>query len=141
MKYWITLIFLCGCSTLFAQYTLTVHVKGLRNTKGVLYFSLFKSETGFPDKPENALQKGKIFPLQATSGTFTFSNIPSGTYAVSVFHDEDNNAEMKTNVMGIPLEGTAVSNDAKGKFGPPKFADAKFTLTGDQKITITMWYF
>lgn len=125
----------------FGQNTITVDVSGLRNMKGTLYFTLFKSEQGFPDKYENAIQKGKLEKLSATSATFSFSNVPAGTYAVAVFHDENNDGEMKTNALGIPLEGTAVSNNAKGTFGPPKFKDAKFQLTASKKISITMWYF
>ena len=52
-------------------------------------------------------------------------------YAVHVFHDLDSNGKMKTNFIGIPREPTGVSNEAKGKFGPPKFKDAKFAVTGE----------
>lgn len=134
--------FFCLLSTaLFAQHSLTVDVKGLRNTKGTLYFSVFRTETGFPDKPDNAFRKGKVEALKGAAASYLFANLPAGTYAVSLFHDEDNNGSLKTNALGIPLEGSAASNDARGKFGPPKFADAKFTLGADKKITITMWYF
>ena len=141
MKFLITVFLLAIGAQTFAQHTLTVEVKSLRNTKGSLYFSLFKSETGFPDKHESAIQKGKLEGLKSTTATYVFKNIPDGTYAVAIFHDESNDGEMKTNALGIPLEGTAVSNDAKGTFGPPKYKDAKFTLGGDKKIVIKMWYF
>lgn len=141
MKHFAILIFLFSSICSYAQHSLTVDVKSLRNIKGTLYFSLYKSENGFPNKYENAFQNGKISSLKSTSASYTFANIPTGTYAVSLFHDEDNNGEMKTNAIGIPLEGTAASNDAKGKFGPPKFADAKISINANKKITITMWYF
>lgn len=141
MKFLLTFFILILGAETFSQNTLTVEVKSLRNTKGSLYFSLFKSETGFPDKHENAIQKGKLEGLKSMSATYVFKNIPDGTYGVVIFHDENNDGEMKANALGIPLEGTAVSNDAKGTFGPPKYKDAKFTLGGDKKIVITMWYF
>lgn len=141
MKLGLLTLFCLFSTGLFAQHTLTVDVKALRNAKGTLYFSVYKSETGFPDKAENAFRKGKLETLKGTSASYVFSNLPSGTYAVSLFHDEDNNGSLKTNALGIPLEGSAASNDARGKFGPPKFADAKFTLNTNKKITVTMWYF
>jgi uncharacterized protein (DUF2141 family) len=42
--------------------------------------------------------------------------------------------------MGIPREGVAASNNARGHFGPPKFEAAAFHFSGgrtDLKITIT----
>ena len=40
------------------------------------------------------------------------------------------------NFMGIPKEDIACSNNAKGFMGPPKYEDAKFTITKDLKIEI-----
>ena len=47
---------------------------------------------------------------------------------------------MDTNWMGIPREGLAVSRDAKGFMGPPKFKDAVFQLSGNQEIEVTFVY-
>lgn len=44
--------------------------------------------------------------------------------------------------MGIPKEGIAASNDAKGTIGPPSFKDAVFELNRAQSaITMRMVYF
>lgn len=141
MKLGMMAVALCWSTGLFAQYTLTVDAKALRITQGCFYFTLFKTEKGFPDKPENAFKKGRLETLKSTSVSYAFTGLPAGTYAVSVFHDENCDGEMQKNALGIPLEGTGASNDARGRFGPPKFADAKFTLDADKKITVTMWYF
>jgi uncharacterized protein (DUF2141 family) len=68
-----------------------------------------------------------------------FAGIAPGTYAVSVFHDENANGKLDTNFMGIPREGVRASNNAKGHLGPPKFNAAAFRFAGgrlDLKITI-----
>ncbi|GGD16991.1 DUF2141 domain-containing protein [Aquisalinus flavus] len=52
-----------------------------------------------------------------------------GLYAVKAFHDLNGNGEMDTNVMGIPSEPFAFSNNAAGNFGPPDFAAAAFDVT------------
>ena len=38
----------------------------------------------------------------------------------------------------MPKEPVACSNNAKGFMGPPKYEDAKFTVTADTKINIKM---
>lgn len=141
MKCALLLFFLFFSVPLFAQHSLTVDVKALRNAKGGVYFSVFKTETGFPNRSENAFRKGKSETFKGNTVSYTFADLPSGTYAVSLFHDEDGNGLLKTNPLGIPLEGSAASNDARGKLGPPKFADAKFTLNGNKRITVTMVYY
>ena len=141
MKFGFFVVALLLAQMSWAQYAVTVDVKGLRNTKGTLYFTLFRSETGFPDKAEKAFKRGKLETLKSSTASYIFNNIPAGTYAVSLLHDEDGDGDMKTNTLGIPLEGSGASNDARGRFGPPKFADAKFTVSADKRISITMWYF
>lgn len=67
----------------------------------------------------------------------TFSGLAAGSYAISVFHDVDADGELDTNFMGIPKEPIGMSRDARGQFGPPKFKDAVFRLSGEggkQKI-------
>jgi uncharacterized protein (DUF2141 family) len=57
-----------------------------------------------------------------------------------VFHDENSNGKLDTNLLGIPREGVSASNNAKGHFGPPKFDAAAFNFGGgrlDLRITIT----
>lgn len=137
---WLFSILLSG-TIIHAQHTLKVHVNDLRNTSGTLYFAVFTSEKGFPGDPSQAVYSGKIEKIPSISTSYTFNNVISGEYAVAIFHDEDNNGSMKKNVLGIPLEGTAVSNNAKGKLGPPKYADARFKLDGNKSISVTMWYF
>jgi uncharacterized protein (DUF2141 family) len=62
-----------------------------------------------------------------------------GTYAVSVFHDENSNGKLDRNILRMPKEGVGVSNNAAGHFGPPKFDDMAFHYQGgrlDLKITV-----
>jgi uncharacterized protein (DUF2141 family) len=111
-----------------ASDTSSIHVKvhNLKNNKGVVLLRLYKSKKGFPGKPE--------FACKVTSGAISgnmsnleFNNIPSGTYAISMIHDENNNGEMDKNWLGIPKEGVGASNNS-GKFGPPKFKSSSFEV-------------
>lgn len=59
-----------------------------------------------------------------------FSNLAPGVYSGGAFHDANDNGKLDTNWIGIPKEGVASSNNAKGRMGPPKFKDASFEYKG-----------
>jgi uncharacterized protein (DUF2141 family) len=59
---------------------------------------------------------------------FRFEDVPPGRYAVSTYHDANDNGKLDRNFMGIPEEGVGFSRDAKGDMGPPDFADAAFDV-------------
>ena len=67
----------------------------------------------FPQKDDKAVAHytAEISDRQAYC---EFSGIAPGTYAASAFHDENSNGKLDTNFMGIPREGVAASNDARG---------------------------
>lgn len=67
-----------------------------------------------------------------------FASLPSGTYTVACYHDENSNEELDTNPLGIPTEVYGFSNDARGTFGPPDLEDQQFSVTQDKRITINM---
>jgi uncharacterized protein (DUF2141 family) len=102
-----------------------VEIAGLRNDKGQVLCALFSSPSDFPKKMDKAI-------AHATSGIANkhavceFRAVASGTYAISVVHDENSNGKLDTSFLGIPREGVGASNDAKGHFGPPKFDAAAF---------------
>lgn len=106
-----------------------VEIGGMRNSNGQIICALYASPDGFPKRSEKALAhlSSAISDKQAVC---EFPGIPPGTYAVSVFHDENSNGKLDTNFMGIPREGVGASNDAKGHLGPPKFDAAAFRFSG-----------
>ncbi len=114
------------------KHKLTIRINGFENDKGQAYVAVYNSETDFLKK----LYKGKVVKIENKSATLVFTDLPEGIYAVSTFHDENNNGKMDTNFMGIPKEDYGTSNDAKGFMGPPKYKDAKFSLTADKTISI-----
>lgn len=117
--------------------TLTVTVAGVRSSRGVLRAALLKADYNI-----GTTTNAGATIINAAEGTTTiiFTNLADGDYAVRMFHDEDANGEMKTNLFGIPSEGYAFSNGARAAFGPPKFADMKVSVTADTTTIANMAY-
>lgn len=115
-------------------YSLTVQVKDADSNEGKMMIAVYNSESDFLDKTYMGTQSD----IRNNSCVVTFENIPEGIYAVSIFHDENDNDKLDSNFIGIPKEDYGCSNDAKGFMGPPKWKDAKFELKSDKTITITL---
>ena len=70
-----------------------------------------------------------------------FEDIPPGTYAIAVIHDENMNGKLDTNRLGIPTEGYGFSRDTKRLIGVPSFAAASFPYDGrNLDLTVTLHY-
>ena len=72
--------------------------------------------------------------------SFSIKDLKTGKYAVRYFHDENLNGNMDTDSAGVPTEGYGFSNNTTGMFGPPKFEDWLFEITGDMKIVLKPKY-
>jgi uncharacterized protein (DUF2141 family) len=115
-----------------------VEISGLRNDKGRVWCAIYSSADGFPKKSDKALAHA-MSSISDRHAVCEFPGFNAGTYAISVFHDENSNGKLDTNFMGIPREGVGASNNAKGHFGPPKFDAAAFRFSGGRlelKITV-----
>jgi len=104
---------------------LSVRVDNIRDYGGDIVILLFNQPDGFCKKESKAYKFIEV-TTKLDSLTAEFKDIPFGTYAIWAFHDEDSNDKMKKNFIGIPKEGIAISNNAKGFMGPPSFEDASF---------------
>lgn len=132
----LALFFLFGF-TQEPTYTLTVNVENAVPSKGYVLLILFEGEKGFPSDQDQAVAyDGK--KVDEGKATIVFSDLPAGEYAIAALHDENANGKMDTNMLGIPKEAYGASNDAKASFGPPKFEDAKFQISGDTEIDIRL---
>jgi uncharacterized protein (DUF2141 family) len=116
------------------EYNIAVKVNGLSSNKGKVFLAIYDTEEDFL---ENTF-KGTTSSIANQTCEVVFENIPKGIYAISIFHDENDNGKMDTNFMGIPKEDYGCSNNASGFMGPPKWKDAKFELTNDTTITINL---
>lgn len=119
---------LFSLSGISQSYTVEFVIKNVKNDEGVISAALFSGEDNFPDK-EKALFNTTVSASKGETKV-RFEDIPAGEYALAVFHDENNNKDLDTNFIGIPKEGYGFSNNSKATFGPPKYKDAKFRVSG-----------
>lgn len=130
------ILFLNMASIVWAQ-DVEVIIKNVSDKPGTLYIGFFDSEKTFLKKPVRGEK------VAAHSGTVkaVIKNVPAGEYAISIFHDVNENGKMDRNFIGIPKEGVGASNDAAGSFGPPSYDKAKFTVPRSQLVSVTMKYY
>jgi uncharacterized protein (DUF2141 family) len=115
-----------------AKATLTLRL-AVKDDRGRVGCVLFDSDKGFPDDSSEALQR-KWCAIQESESTCNLDPVPAGTYAVACFHDENKNGRLDKNLFGIPTEGTAASNNARGSMGPPSYDDAKFIFNATPTV-------
>ncbi len=114
---------------------LLVKVENIKKIEGSIKIAIYNHEDHFLSK-EIRSDGQKI---ESNSLEFAFEGLGEGVYAISLFHDKNDNDKLDSNFIGIPTEPYAFSNNAKGMFGPPSFEDCKFSLsTGSKEITISL---
>ncbi|MFN9916062.1 MAG: DUF2141 domain-containing protein [Pirellulaceae bacterium] len=120
---------------------LTVNVSGTKNSQRTLIIFLFDHSKVFTSEAEATISKA-TFKIEAGKVSYVFNGLKPGKYyAVSVMHDENANGVMDSNLIGIPKEGYATSNNIPhSMFGPPKFDAAKMQLSDSSTIQIKMLY-
>lgn len=127
---------LMGSSFAAQADNLSITVSNIPDSNGQLLIQVVAGESGFKEKepPVASLM------LPAVEGSVTVSTdaLGPGDYAIRMFHDQNGNGEMDSNMVGIPKEPWGFSNSAAGSFGPPKWKAAKFTINGDTTQAIEL---
>jgi uncharacterized protein (DUF2141 family) len=114
---------------------LTINVTNLSTTEGTIMIQIMQGEAQFNGE-ESAIAS---VMQSAASGDMSFTTqLPAGEYAIRVMHDVNNNGSLDSNFVGMPIEPWAMSNNAKGNFGPPKWEQAKFELSGPASQTLNL---
>lgn len=103
---------------------LTIHIDDVKSVDGHITAAVFSTADTFLKKP----LKGTGKPAALQGNMLVFKDLPEGEYAFVILHDANANGKMDSNVLGIPTEDYAFSNNAMGRMGPPSFEAAKFVL-------------
>lgn len=119
---------------------ITVAVSGVRSVAGNITFTLYG------DQPARFLaHKGSIavervmLTERSAQGCFVVSR--PGTYAVAVYHDENNNHHFDRSLIGLPVEGYGFSRNAPIFMAPPSFGAVRFEAgAGETSLSIALRY-
>lgn len=124
-------LFLTGV-LLQAQNTINVEMSGFESNNGKASIGLFNEEENFL-REANWKRFSEINNYKATA---TFTDIPDGIYAVSVYHDENDNERLDLIMGMIPKEDTGTSNNPKVTMGPPKWDESIFEAKEGQVVNL-----
>jgi len=128
-----------GCS-LEDPIRLQITVSGIRSARGTITLMLYG------DSSKDFLKKGgRIARIRvpARQGEVTACMpVPApGSYAISLYHDEDANRKLTKNFLGLPTEGYGFSRDAPVTYRLPELDETVFTaMPGDTPLRISMRY-
>lgn len=129
MKKTTSLLAMIVCMTVasIAQNSLQIHIKNIELIEGKIMLQLSTDSLIF--KSDSAQDFYVSEETVVSSKTIVvFNDLPDGVYAFAVYQDLNENGKLDRKKFGIPAEPFAFSNDALGKFGPPKFSEASFEL-------------
>ncbi len=122
------------------KYALTIKVEALRNSKGVVQFTLYNKEGSLPDVKFKAYYKQSTAAINDGKSSLTFSDLPKGRYAINVLHDENENGKIDKRLI-LPIEGIGFSNyESIGLTNRPNFSKASFELDSDITVVPKMIY-
>lgn len=133
--------FLCSLSLLFslglsAQVRLEVETLGVKTSEGYICVALYTEEEGFL-KFDRVYRSGRA-PARQGATRVVIDDLPSGEYALAVFHDRNGDEALNTNWLGIPREPLGFSRARMKAFGPPGFRECAIKVETDATIRITL---
>jgi uncharacterized protein (DUF2141 family) len=117
---------------------LTVRVVGLESEAGEVALAIYDSAESFDDR-SGAVATAWIQPGPDGTALWEVDELAPGRYAVAAYHDRNANGKLDRSALGPPSEPYGFSNDARGSFGPPKFAKAVLELgPGEHSVEIRL---
>ncbi len=133
--------------------SLTVEISALKNSVGQVCLSLFDGSAGFPDDSDAVIATQCIDAAEmdtatasdqdteASLPTVTFEDLSMGTYAVTIFHDENGDGQINRATFGIPTEGFGFSRNPEIGTSAPAFYETAVFVFGETTTQIEMIYF
>ena len=125
-----------------ANYSLTIKVENLRNSKGVVQYAIYNKDGSIPDEKYERYFRKRIAEISKNKSTLTFNKLPAGKYAVSILHDENENGKIdKKFLVPLPSEGVGISNyKSIGISNRPNFSKASFLVKSNMEKVIKIIY-
>ena len=120
---------------------LRILIEDLVNQQGQVRIAIFTQTQADQFPSGDAVRRINTITATIAQQGVVVKDLPSGIYAIAVFHDADDDDVFDSNILGIPQESYGFSRNATpGFFSPPDFTDAAFELgtTARKQMTIRM---
>jgi len=120
---------------------LVVNIGNIKKDKGIIWVGLYDSKENLFKKHKSILHSVKVD--KKGNAQVTIDNVNFGTYAMAIFHDENNNGKLDKNLFGIPKEPYAFATWPKSKWRAPFYEELIFDfLKTNQTINtdLTTWW-
>jgi uncharacterized protein (DUF2141 family) len=121
-----------------APQTVTVVISALASTQSAVKLNFYNAADKFLQKDQQAFRM-VVKPEGKTEISIPVELAP-GEWAVALTQDTNDNGKLDKNMLGIPTEPYAFSNNVRPRLAAPKFEECKFTVSGPGKVvSITAW--
>jgi len=105
---------------------LSLNITGYEVQDGQIMVALYADGQNFNDEAK-PFRDAKV-RVSGPETSVVFNNLPVGEYAFKIYHDENGNGELDTDMLGIPSEAYIFSNNASDPFSAPAWEESKFVL-------------
>lgn len=99
-----------GAALPAAASALLVEAVGFADNVGAAHVAVYSSRVGFPDQPRYSEQQ----LIDAGGARWEIGDLPTGDYAVLVWHDRDGDGGLDRSMFGAPREPYGYSNAVRG---------------------------
>ncbi|MDB5228422.1 MAG: hypothetical protein JWN78_2615 [Bacteroidota bacterium] len=108
---------------------LTVSIGNLKSPSAPVIVSFYTPQNKFLD-----LYDQKKYQFKPKNGKLSekITDLPYGVYAIAIFEDLNSDGKIDKNMLGIPTEPYAFSQNYKPKIHAPSFDDCKFTYNAKE---------
>jgi uncharacterized protein (DUF2141 family) len=137
---WILILF-CFIAFSFEKSNETklyLEVKGISKIQGKIMVGVYSNSKDFP-KTGKSFQN---YSVSVTSKVMTLKLdglIEGKSFAIAIYHDENDNEELDENMFGMPTEKYGFSNNAREMFSAPSFESAKVVIKNNIKTSIRIY--
>lgn len=114
---------------------LTLVINNLESTTAPVIVGVYGTKNKFPDLKDQL----KIYSFKPHGKELSaeIANLKFGTYALAIYQDVNSSGKIDKNLIGIPTEPYAFSNNYKPTIKAPGFADCSFNYNATEN-TVTM---
>lgn len=137
MKASLIVIFLLLVNSISLAANLEVRIRNIKNAKGVVRLNMSSNEESYDDQ-DNFVRE-IVVPAKKGSLRVQIRDIDYGYYAITTYHDENNNGELDKSFWGFPTERFGISNVDRAPYSRPEWEEVKFWVEeGDNTFNIKL---